>query len=88
MKDKLKPIKPIEDNTSIIKPNPIQPIKINWNTCIICGLDLHKQGKTRVINGIKYTTFEYKKYYKLWDKQICWNCTFKLTKQFQKDTSH
>ena len=83
MKDKIKELKPIDDNTSIPKINPVQLIKINWNTCVICGLDLSKKGKTRIINGIKYVTFERKKHYKLWDKQVCWNCVFGLVKQFK-----
>ena len=83
MKDKLKTPKPIDDDTTIPKINPAQPIIINWNTCIICGLDLSKKGKKRIINGIGYTSIEYKKYFKLWDKQICWNCVFNLVKQFK-----
>lgn len=85
MKDKIKPIKPVDDNTSIIQLHPTQQVRMNWNTCIVCGLDLSKKGKTRIIKGVKYVSIEHKKYFKLWDKQICWNCVFNLVKKFKNE---
>lgn len=84
MKDKIKIPKIIDDNTSIPKINPVQPIIINWNTCIICGMDLSKKNpKKRLINGIQYVSMESKKSFTLWGKKICWNCVFNLVKQFK-----
>ena len=84
MKDKIKSLKPIDDESSIPKVNPIQPIITNWNTCIICGIDLHKKEKKVITyNGREYTSFRFKKYYKLCDKSVCWNCVFNMVKQFK-----
>lgn len=88
MKDKIKELKPIDDNTNIITPNPIQPTIPHWNSCVICGMDLSKKNpKKRLINGISYISMALKKYYTLCGKKICWNCVFNLHKQFLKDMS-
>lgn len=88
MKDKIKIPKIIDDNTSIIIPNPVQPIIPHWNSCVICGMDLSKKSpKKRLINGIEYVSLASKKHYTLWGKKICWNCVFNLHKQFLKDMS-
>lgn len=77
MKDKIKTPKPIEDNTSIPKVNPTVPVKYNWFVCFICGQDLQK--------NVKKLSFKFKKYYKLCDKKICWNCVFNLVKMFKSE---
>ena len=74
---------PIDDNTSIPVINPPQPIVINWNTCVICGLDLSKKGKKYNMNGTDYMIFGYKKHFRLCDRMICWNCVFNLVKEFK-----
>ena len=84
MKDKIKEPKEIDDDTNIVKPSPPQPVTYNWNHCVICGLDLSKKGKERVINGTKYVSMLSKKYFTLCSKKICWNCVFNLHKQFIK----
>ena len=84
MKDKIKPLKEINDDTSIITPNPVQPTVFRWNSCVICGMDLHKNNpKKRIINGVQYVSLASKKHYTLWGKKICWNCVFGLVKQFK-----
>lgn len=86
MKDKLNPSKPIDDDDGIIIPSPPQPTVFHWNSCIVCGMDLSKKNpKKRIINGVHYISMALKKSYTLCGKKICWNCTFNLHKQFQKE---
>lgn len=57
--------------------------KTGYHLCSICGLDLHKEGKEKLINGIKYISFRYKKSFNIINKIICWNCAFKIVKMFK-----
>ncbi len=57
---------------------------IGWKWCSICSLDLHKKGKEITHNGNKYVTFAYKKSFGIMDKIVCWECAFKIVKQFKE----
>lgn len=59
--------------------------RLGWKWCSICGLDLHKKGKTVINNGIKYVTMPYRKSFRILDKIICWECAFKIVKEFKND---
>ena len=58
---------------------------LGWKWCSICGLDLHKKGKETIHNGIKYITMPYKKSFNIMNKIICWECAFKIVKEFKHD---
>ena len=59
--------------------------KLGWKWCSICGLDLHKKGKEKLVNGVKYVTMPSKKHYNILDKLVCWECAFKIVKEFKHD---
>ena len=58
---------------------------LGWKWCSICSLDLHKKGKEVMRDGIKYVTMPYKKSFHIMDKIICWECAFKIVKEFKHD---
>lgn len=57
---------------------------LGWKWCSICSLDLHKRGKEVIHNGIKYITMPSKKSFNVIDKIICYECAFKIVKQFKE----
>ena len=58
--------------------------KLGYRWCSICSMDLHKKGKEVLHNGIKYVSFRYKKSFNIMDKIVCWECAFKIVKEFKK----
>lgn len=97
MKDKIKKIKDIDEFSHVNQAeSDIHQCSIckaiftgthkhkcaEWFVCSVCGLDLNKNKPYRV--G-KFTTYKYKKNYKLMGKIFCWECAFKIHKQIKKD---
>ena len=70
---------------SIFNMGHTHKCNLGWKWCSVCGLDLHKKGKEIIRNGIKYVTMPYKKSFHIMDKIICWECAFKIVKEFKHD---
>ena len=59
--------------------------KVGHHVCTICGLNLTKKEKTHIWHGIKMIRFRYKKSFNIMNKVVCWECAFKLVKQFKNN---
>ena len=48
--------------------------------CTVCGINLHKETKKREINGQVLYRHGYKKYYRLINSLVCYQCVCNLIK--------
>lgn len=54
--------------------------------CSICAIDIRKKSKESLSPmGHKWVSFSFKKYFKVADKIICWNCAFNIVRLWKKE---
>ena len=99
VKDKIKPLKDITDDTSVINPKssdlnqcPLcrqlfvknHKCNENWHVCTVCGLSLEKKQKEIIHGNRKYFTFgRSKKYYKIINTLICHQCACNIIREMK-----
>lgn len=101
IKDKIKKLKEITDDTGIINPKSSDlkqcPLcrqlftknhKCNesWHVCTICNLSLEKKQKNvKYGNTIYVTLGRSKKHYKIMNSLICYNCACSIVRELKNE---
>ena len=94
IKDKIKKVKPITDNTNVLSTNPLDTVQCPYckslhsiNVLHQCNTNKHGVcsicGKDMITKtGLRW---KFKKSFTYCAKIICWDCAFNIHKQFKKE---
>ncbi len=100
IKDKIKSLKDITDDTNIQNrsisdlnqcPHCRQlfskdhDCNESWHVCTICNISLDKKSKKVRIGTTNYVTMPSKKYYRIINSLICYNCACNITREMKRD---
>lgn len=57
----------------------------SWHVCTICNISLEKKGKKVIHGNTVYVTMPSKKYYRIINSIICYQCACNITREMKRD---